>query len=98
MYQDLALCNHLTAASNVFLGREIKKGFGPFKYLDYSKMFAKSAEFVDAAAPEVAKTLFGEPEEGDPLPEVGDGIEPEANAETEQEPEQETEVNDVPTT
>ena len=63
-----------------------------------SMMFAKSAEFVDAAAPEVAKTLFGEPEEGDPLPEVGDGIEPEANAETEQEPEQETEVNDVPTT
>ena len=61
-------------------------------------MFAKSSEFVDAAAPEVAKTLFGEPEEGDPLPEVGDGIEPEANAETEQEPEQETEVNDVPTT
>ena len=63
-----------------------------------SMMFAKSAEFVDNAAPEVAKTLFGEPEEGDPLPEVGDGIEPEANAETEQEPEQETEVNDVPTT
>ena len=63
-----------------------------------SLMFAKSAEFVDNAAPEVAKTLFGEPEEGDPLPEVGDGIEPEANAETEQEPEQETEVNDVPTT
>ena len=63
-----------------------------------SMIFAKSAEFVDAAAPEVAKTLFGEPEEGDPLPEVGDGIEPEANAETEQEPEQETEVNDVPTT
>ena len=61
-------------------------------------MFAKSSELVDAAAPEVAKTLFGEPEEGDPLPEVGDGIEPEANAETEQEPEQETEVNDVPTT
>ena len=61
-------------------------------------MFAKSSEFVDAAAPEVAKTLFGEPEEGDPLPEVGDGIEPEANAETEQEPEQETEVNDVPIT
>ena len=61
-------------------------------------MFAKSAEFVDAAAPEVAKTLFGEPEEGDPLPEVGDGIEPEANAETEQEPEQETEVNELPTT
>ena len=26
VYQDLALCNHLTAASNVFLGREIQKG------------------------------------------------------------------------
>ena len=64
-----------------------------------SLMFAKSAEFVDSAAPVVAKSLFGEPEEGDPLPEVGDGIEePQANAETEQEPEQETEVNDVPTT
>ena len=56
-------------------------------------MFAKSAEFVDSAAPKVAQTLFGEPEEGDPLPEVGDGIEPEpeANAETEQETEQEKE-------
>ena len=47
VYQDLALCNHLTAASNVFLGREIKKGFGPFKYLDYPKMFAKSAELFE---------------------------------------------------
>ena len=55
-------------------------------------MFAKSAEFVDSAAPIVAKSLFGEPEEGDPLPEVGDGIEePEANAEVEQETEQEEE-------
>ena len=57
-----------------------------------SLMFAKSAEFVDSAAPVVAKSLFGEPEEGDPLPEVGDGIkEPEANAEVEQETEQEEE-------
>ena len=55
-------------------------------------MFAKSAAFVDSAAPEVAKSLFGEPEEGDPLPEVGDGVEePEANAEVEQETEQEEE-------
>ena len=55
-------------------------------------MFAKSAEFVDSAAPIVAKSLFGEPEEGDPLPEVGDGIEePEVDAELEQETEQEEE-------
>ena len=57
-----------------------------------SLMFAKSAEFVDSAAPVVAKSLFGAPEEGDPLPEVGDGIEePQANAEVEQETEQEEE-------
>ncbi len=55
-------------------------------------MFAKSAEFVDAAAPEVAKSLFGEPEEVDPLAEVGDGLEePEAYSVLEQEPEQEEE-------
>ena len=54
-------------------------------------MFAKSAEFVDAAAPEVAKSLFGEPEEGDPLPDVGDGIEPEVDASIDQETEQEEE-------
>ena len=46
VYQDLALCNHLTAASNVFLGREIQKGVWPFKYLDYPAMFKKSAELL----------------------------------------------------
>ena len=62
-------------------------------------LLVKSAARVDAMTPNVAAGLFGDqPEEGDPLPEVGDGIEPEANAETEQEPEQETEVNDVPIT
>ena len=54
--------------------------------------FARSAEFVDSAAPIVAKSLFGEPEEGDPLPEVGDGVEEtEVDAELEQETEQEEE-------
>src|SRR5210317_1658633 len=47
VYQDLALCNHLTAASNVFLGREIQKGVWPFKYLDYPAMFKKSAELFE---------------------------------------------------
>ncbi len=47
VYQDLALCNHLTAASNVFLGREIQKGVWPFKYLDYQAMFKKSAELFE---------------------------------------------------
>jgi simple sugar transport system ATP-binding protein len=39
VYQDLALCDNLTAAANVFLGREKKRGFGPFRWLDHQGMF-----------------------------------------------------------
>jgi simple sugar transport system ATP-binding protein len=38
VYQDLALCNNLSAAANVFLGREIVRRFGPFAILDHAKM------------------------------------------------------------
>jgi simple sugar transport system ATP-binding protein len=38
VYQDLALCNNLSAAGNVFLGREVKKRWGPFKVLDHGHM------------------------------------------------------------
>jgi simple sugar transport system ATP-binding protein len=31
VHQDLALCNNLTAAANVFLGHELRRGFGPFR-------------------------------------------------------------------
>ncbi len=44
VYQDLALCNNLTAAENVFLGRERKRAFGPFKIIDYGAMYARAAE------------------------------------------------------
>lgn len=44
VYQDLALCDNLTAGANVFLGREIKKKVGPFKMLDYDAMYKKSAQ------------------------------------------------------
>jgi simple sugar transport system ATP-binding protein len=44
VYQDLALCDNLTAADNVFLGRELKHGFGPLKFLNFSGMFAAAAE------------------------------------------------------
>lgn len=47
VYQDLALCNNLTAAANVFLGRELRKGFGPFRILDYNAMYARSRELFD---------------------------------------------------
>jgi simple sugar transport system ATP-binding protein len=44
VYQDLALCDNLTAAANVFLGRELMKGLGPFHVLDYRTMFQRSGE------------------------------------------------------
>ena len=44
VYQDLALCNNMTAAENVFLGREPRKSFGPFKVLDYQAMYTRAAE------------------------------------------------------
>ncbi len=44
VYQDLAIADNLTAAQNVFLGREIKKGVWPFRILDKQAMIDKSAE------------------------------------------------------
>ncbi|WP_421726444.1 ATP-binding cassette domain-containing protein [Bauldia sp.] len=44
VYQDLALCDNLTAAANVYLGREIRKGVGPFKILDYPTMYRRAGE------------------------------------------------------
>jgi simple sugar transport system ATP-binding protein len=44
VYQDLALCGNLTAAGNVFLSREMHKGFGPFKILDYAGMYRRAGE------------------------------------------------------
>jgi simple sugar transport system ATP-binding protein len=44
VYQDLALADNLTAAENVFLGREILKGWGPFRTLDKTAMIDRSAK------------------------------------------------------
>jgi simple sugar transport system ATP-binding protein len=43
VYQDLALCDNLTAAVNVFLGRELTRRVGPFRILDYPAMNARAA-------------------------------------------------------
>ncbi len=48
VYQDLALCNNLTASANVFLAREQTRGFWPFRILD------------DRAMNERARELFAE--------------------------------------
>ena len=44
VYQDLALCDNLTAASNIFLTREIKKNLGFMSILNFKKMFERSKE------------------------------------------------------
>ncbi len=44
VHQDLALCDNLTAAANVFLGRELQRGVGPFKVLDYAAMYKRAGE------------------------------------------------------
>ena len=44
VYQDLALCDNLTAASNIFLTREPKKKIGPFGLIDFTKMFEKAKQ------------------------------------------------------
>src|SRR5688572_17565554 len=44
VHQDLALCNNLTAAANVFLGRELRKGIWPFAILDYASMYKRAGE------------------------------------------------------
>jgi simple sugar transport system ATP-binding protein len=44
VHQDLALCDNLTAAANVFLGRELRRGLGPVSVLDYASMYRRAGE------------------------------------------------------
>jgi simple sugar transport system ATP-binding protein len=49
VYQDLALCNNLTAAANVFLGREVMRSLGALAWLDHRGMARRAGElFADA--------------------------------------------------
>jgi simple sugar transport system ATP-binding protein len=44
VYQDLALCDNLTAAANVFLGRERANRVGPFRFLNFKAMYQRAGE------------------------------------------------------
>ncbi len=47
VYQDLALCDNLTVAANIFLGRELRRRrFGVFNLLDHEAMRARAAELL----------------------------------------------------
>jgi len=44
VYQDLALCDNLTAGVNVFLSREPRRWFGPFRIIDYPTMYRRAGQ------------------------------------------------------
>jgi len=44
VYQDLALANNVSAAANVFLGRELTRRVGPLSFLDHKAMNARALE------------------------------------------------------
>jgi simple sugar transport system ATP-binding protein len=44
VHQDLALCNNLTAAANVFLGRELHRWLGPLRILDHARMYRRAGQ------------------------------------------------------
>jgi simple sugar transport system ATP-binding protein len=56
VYQDLALADNLTAAANVYLGRELTRKFGPFALLDHKAMAARSLELFGELRSETQPT------------------------------------------
>ena len=46
IYQDLALANDLDVASNIFLGRELKRRIGPFTILDRRAMAREASRVL----------------------------------------------------
>jgi simple sugar transport system ATP-binding protein len=44
VHQDLALADNLTAAANIFLGRELHRGIGFIQWLDHAAMERRSTE------------------------------------------------------
>jgi simple sugar transport system ATP-binding protein len=44
MYQDLAIAENLTAAANIFLGREMTRSVGPLRFLDHRGMNRRAAD------------------------------------------------------
>jgi len=46
IYQDLALCDDLDVAANIFLGRELRRRLGPIRILDRERMAAEAARMI----------------------------------------------------
>lgn len=64
VYQDLALADNLTAAANVFLGRELRRRVGPFRFLDHGAMNRRAGELFaelksETRAGDVVRAMSG---------------------------------------
>ena len=64
MYQDLAIAENLTAAANVFLGRELVRRLGPLRLLDHAAMNRRAAELFqelksETRADELVRQMSG---------------------------------------
>jgi len=46
VYQDLGLCDNLSVTENVYLGRELTRGWGPLRFLDRRRMAATALEIL----------------------------------------------------
>jgi simple sugar transport system ATP-binding protein len=44
VYQDLALCDNISAGENVYLGRELKRKIGPVNLVDFKRIFERAAD------------------------------------------------------
>jgi simple sugar transport system ATP-binding protein len=61
VYQDLALCENLTAAANIFLGRELVRRAGPLSWLDGTAMERRAGElFAELASDTPPRALVRE--------------------------------------
>ncbi|HZV72259.1 MAG TPA: ATP-binding cassette domain-containing protein [Conexibacter sp.] len=54
IYQDLAVCDDLDAAANVFLGREPRHRVGPARWLDRRRMRADAARIFERLGASIA--------------------------------------------
>jgi simple sugar transport system ATP-binding protein len=64
MYQDLAISENLTAAANIFLGREMTWRIGPLRFLDHRAMKNRAAELFrelksETRADDLVKQMSG---------------------------------------
>lgn len=64
VHQDLALADNLSAAANIFLGREVHRRIGPFRFLDHAAMENRSAELFrelksETRPPELVRRMSG---------------------------------------